>query len=156
MAFPLSAGPLPDRVPFHVRRNSDWWASLLQWWPPPVICLHLTLLCILFSHTNSIILSFIHHTYIIPTCISQSVTFLHFSGAASQESDQRYPDFPPALPGVQVASEALCRFLPLEEQRSYSELLPGDRTPHPISKGGALPPTTCIRDLALSVLTQSS
>ena len=50
----------------------------------------------------------------------------------------------------------------VEEQRLYSKLLPGDRAPHPISKGAPttlrrnLISATCIRDLILSVMTQSS
>ncbi|KAI3371844.1 hypothetical protein L3Q82_006725 [Scortum barcoo] len=50
-----------------------------------------------------------------------------------------------------------------QEQRLYSELLPSDRASHPISKGAPsltlrrkLISAACIRDLVLSVITQSS
>ena len=53
--------------------------------------------------------------------------------------------------------------LDVEEQQLYSELLLGDRAPHPISKGERpatvrrkLISVTCIRDFILSVMNQSS
>ncbi|KAK3508267.1 hypothetical protein QTP70_017786 [Hemibagrus guttatus] len=58
---------------------------------------------------------------------------------------------PPQLPSFDV-----------EEQWLYSELLPGDRAPYPISKGAPatlrrkLILAACIRDVTLSVMTQSS